>query len=360
MSRVFNCKKTTIMGVVFILLLMQIEAFAGEDWQRITQLPTGRLNFATAVVENKVYLIGGSLFKNPEGPYGISTVEVYDPQTNTWRRVADMPTPRTIARAAVVDGVIYVFGGFNSKDRFFQNWKLPVHVEAYNPQTDTWTRKRNMPVSRINFDLAAVGGRVYLIGGTTGFGEEHEQRMDRLDIYDPETNRWSKGPKMPTRRDPVSVAVVSTCLYVIGGFGWPPALAGVGPLLTSIEEYDPRTHRWQKRGDMLDLRYAFETVVVKDNIYLIGGRTDPEYLASVDVYNPQKESWRNISELPTPLSPYGAAAVKGHIYVFGGYNRERGHIPDVLVYDTGFHAVEADGKMPARWGELKAKHPEKP
>lgn len=356
MSSMFNGKKTILMGVVFILFLMQMESFVGAEWQLITQLPTKRSEFSTAIVDDKIYLIGGSLWANWNGPFGLSTVEEYDTQTNTWRRVANMPTSRTSAKAAVVDGVIYVFGGYNSKDRFFQNWKMPLHVEAYNPQTDTWTRKRNMPVPRINFNLAAVGGRIYLIGGTTGFGEEDEQRMDRVDVYDPETNRWRKVPKMLTRREPESVEVVSTCLYVIGGFGWPRERVGFGPILTSIEEYDPRTRQWQKKGDMLDPRYAFETVVVKDNIYLIGGYIDAGYVASVDAYNPQKDTWDEIPELPTPLTPYGTAKVNGKIYVFGGYNKERGDIPDILVYDTGFRAVEATGKLSTRWGELKDEH----
>jgi len=88
MSRVSHAKTTIVIGVaVFILLLMQITSFAGAEWERLTQLPTEREGFATAVVENKVYLIGGTLFKNVKrdkailGPYGISTVEMYNTQT---------------------------------------------------------------------------------------------------------------------------------------------------------------------------------------------------------------------------------------------------------------------------------------
>ena len=83
---------------------MQIQSFAGEDWEVITQLPTKRWEFSTAVVDDKVYIIGGSLFDNNAGPFGLSTVEIYDTQTNTWQRGADMPTPRTNAKAAVVNG----------------------------------------------------------------------------------------------------------------------------------------------------------------------------------------------------------------------------------------------------------------
>ena len=358
MSRMFNAKITIVMGVVvFILLLMQIESFADEDWKLITHIPTPRMDFATVVVDNKVYLIGGTLSKNVNGPLGISTAEVYDAQTNTWQRLTDMPTPRTIARAAVVNGILYVFGGFSSKDRFFQNWTLPVIVEAYNPATDTWIPKKDMPVSRINFDVGVVAGKVYLIGGTTGFGEGHEERMDRVDVYDPATDTWAKGPKMPTRREPMGVAVVSNRIYVIGGYGWPKA----GPILTVIEEYDPISRQWRKKSDMLDVRYAFSTAVVDDDIYLIGGLEGfPNYVATVNVYNPQKDAWRDIPKLPMPLAPFRAATVDGKIYVFGGYGKGPQFFPDVLVFDTGFRAVEANGKLHTRWGELKGERKSQP
>ena len=142
---------------------MQNRVLCGQDWELITQLPTKRYAFSTAVVDDKVYIIGGTLSHNNGGPYGISTVEAYDPQTNTWQRVADMPTPRNYPKAAVVNGIIYVFGGSNAKDRKIANMKLPVSVEAYDPATDTWTRKTDMPVSRINFKLGMAAGKIYLI-----------------------------------------------------------------------------------------------------------------------------------------------------------------------------------------------------
>ena len=354
-----SLKKFTLIGVaVLIFSLMQIESFAIQDWEVITQLPTKRWEFATAVVADKVYIIGGSLFDNHGGPFGLSTVEIYDTQTNTWQRGADMPTPRTNAKAAVVNGTIYVFGGYHSKDRFLRNWKMADHVEAYDPRTDTWTQKKEMPISRFYFGLGVVAGKVYLIGGTAGLGEGQEQRMDRVDIYDPATDTWAKGPKMPTRRNPGGVAVVSSRIYVIGGEGWPlPQGWGAGPFLGSIEEYDPITRQWQKKKDLLEIKNWFSSTVVGDAIYLIGGYTlegGLQQLATVNVYYPRTETWRERSALPDPLDTFGAAAVNGKIYVFGSLDADVQFSTDVLVYDTGSRAVTANGKLFTHWGELKA------
>src|SRR5437763_985425 len=41
----------------------------------------------------------------------LNTVEEYDPEGNTWRTRAAMPTPRNHTAAGVVNGKIYVIGG---------------------------------------------------------------------------------------------------------------------------------------------------------------------------------------------------------------------------------------------------------
>ena len=363
MVRMYNLKKAVVISVlVFIFSLMQIAAFADQGWELRTRLATERVGFATAVVGDKIYLIGGTLYKDVKlnkavrGPFGITTVEEYDTRTNTWKRVADMPTPRHGAKVAVVKGTIYVFGGMHGETARLM--KYPVNVEAYNPRTDTWSPKQDMATSRVYFDIGEVAGRIYLIGGMVRIGGE---RIGRVDVYNPATDTWTKSREMPTPRSDLGVAVVGNRIYAIGGLGWPRV--NFGPYLTVIEEYDSTSRQWQQKSDMLDLRIYFGTVVVRDSIYLIGGRISrgvgvpPDYLASVNVYNPRKDAWSDIPAMPVPFAPMSTAAVNGRIYVFAGTG-DVGNgwelFPDVVVYDTGFHAVEANNKLFTRWGKLKA------
>jgi hypothetical protein len=64
-------------------------------------------------------------------------------QVDTWTTKADMPTARepNINTAAVVDGKIYVIGGFHTGVGALST------VEAYDPSTDTWTQKADMPTA---------------------------------------------------------------------------------------------------------------------------------------------------------------------------------------------------------------------
>jgi hypothetical protein len=84
---------------------------------------------------------------------------------DTWVRKADMPTARLMLACAAVGGKIYAIGG----DLNFVSSPLKI-VEEYDPATDTWTRKADMPTARSGLAAAAVDDKIYVIGGLTTFG----------------------------------------------------------------------------------------------------------------------------------------------------------------------------------------------
>jgi len=81
---------------------------------------------------------------------------------DTWTQKADMPTPRWNHSAAVVNGNIYVIGGVASEPSFLNGKELSV-VEEYDPATDTWTRKADMPAPRgyLTKSNPVVDGKIY-------------------------------------------------------------------------------------------------------------------------------------------------------------------------------------------------------
>ncbi|EXC19716.1 F-box/kelch-repeat protein SKIP6 [Morus notabilis] len=71
---------------------------------------------ACAVVGPKIYVIGGRVIRTIEDPQGrrygpSSDVWILDCRSHTWERGPSMRSPRALASAAVVDGKIYVVGG---------------------------------------------------------------------------------------------------------------------------------------------------------------------------------------------------------------------------------------------------------
>jgi N-acetylneuraminic acid mutarotase len=88
-------------------------------------MPTSRANHAVSVVNGKIYVCGGGVVQPALAP--LSTVEVYDPKTDKWEQLPDMPSARGVLSSSVVDDKIYVIGGLN----FGGNLST---VEEYTPE----------------------------------------------------------------------------------------------------------------------------------------------------------------------------------------------------------------------------------
>ena len=341
---------------IFTLLFLVANSAAG--WHQVSELPTLRVAKATATVGDNIYLIGG--INEDEnlggGAPALSRVDVYDGQTNTWHRAADMLTPRIAPQAAVFSSDIYVFGGYNRMA--FRGEFYKKIVEMYDTRTDTWVKKRDMPTLRRNFGTAVVDGKIYVIGGSV-----HEKKVGKqvstglVEAYDPLTDRWEKRADMPTKRGRINAAVVDGKIYVIGGHIL--LQQGLGHIVDRfskrIEEYNPKTNQWRKLRDMPNFKYAFSTVVVDHEIYTIGGYDmDDSFkrLDLVEVYNPKFNKWRPSEPMLTPKLTVAAVA-NGTIYLLGGRGESGRFSPIVEAYDTGFRAVDAKGKVSTRWGALK-------
>ena len=84
-----------------------------------------------------------------------------------------MPIVRAYLTSSVVDGKIYCIGGIN-------NSTVLSTVQAYDPVTDTWETKANMPTATYELTSSVVNGKIYCIGGkSTSSG------LNKVEVYDP-------------------------------------------------------------------------------------------------------------------------------------------------------------------------------
>ena len=130
-----------------------------DTWARKADMPTARSTLSTSVVDGKIYAIGGS-----NDVQALSTVEMYDPATDKWTKKEDMPTTRGLLSTSVVNGKIYATGGTGGIPGVWPRNALST-VEEYDPATDTWTEKTAMLTTRIALSTSVVNGKIYAIGG---------------------------------------------------------------------------------------------------------------------------------------------------------------------------------------------------
>jgi len=292
-------------------------------------MPTARFCH-TQVVDGKIYAIGGVAAS------AMKRVEAYDPATDTWAAKADMPTARTFKGTSAVDGQIYVIGGESY-------WGGPTlaTVEAYDPVTDTWTRKADMPAPRAELAASAVNGKIYAIGGHSVV----EREVSTVEMYDPATDTWTRKSDMPTARAFPSTAVLDGQIYVIGG-----QLPGNGrpqSTLSTVEVYDPVTDTWTRRADLPSPNGGMGTGVLNGKIYSFGGKATKlgGGISTVFEYDPVTDIWTVTGDMPVPNHDMGASTVDGRIYLIGGSSVPAPYtevLSTVWEYDIGLRAASPD------------------
>ena len=280
-------------------------ASANGIWTTRADMPTPRWEHYTCVVDGKIYVIGGA------GPVyqALGTVEVYDPASDTWETKSPMPTARQGLSTSVVNGKIYAIGGAESSSASYANTEKFSTVEEYDPATDTWTIKSPMPTARGWHSANLVDGKIYIIGGARA-ATPAGGHVVTVEVYDPATDIWSQKGDMPVSRGAGSGSVVDGKIYFFGGYGGKQR----------VDEYDPSTDTWTQKSEMPTARVGLSTSVLDGKIYLIGGFGHSGYrgVTTVDVYDPVTDTWTTVPDMPTGRFGAYTSVVDGKIYVFGG------------------------------------------
>jgi N-acetylneuraminic acid mutarotase len=194
-----------------------------DTWTTKSEMPTARVCHHASVLDGKIYVIGGSDASTPDDRSHVRTVEVYNPATDTWTQEGDMRASRAAGFSNVVDGKIYVIGGYGGSQR----------VDEYDPSTDTWTTKSEMPSARRSLSTSALDGKIYAFGGYVP-GVSGHPGVATVEVYDPATDTWTTAPDMPSGRFGLRTSVVGGKIYVIGGMDkW------IGSAYRTVVEYDP-------------------------------------------------------------------------------------------------------------------------
>lgn len=237
------------------------------------------------------------------------------PVGGTWKTVAPAPTMRTEVVAAALGGKIYVIGGFHEPSlRYLTAFMISDTVEEYDPATDRWATKASLPAGVHHAGAGTVGGRLYVIGGFTRSFFSVWDPVASAYMYQPETDSWTERAPMPTPRGALAVAESGGLLYAIGGYD------GSGNS-AALEVYDPATNTWKKKAPLPTPRDHLAAATVGGKVYAIGGRLNRDYgrnLAIAEAYDPVTDRWTPMAYMPTARSGITAAVIRDFIYVLGG------------------------------------------
>ena len=268
---------------------------AGATWEELARGP--RLQGAVLVSDGAaVYRVGGMTAANatvaePAVLHSSRSVARYSAAADRWEALPDMPAGRSSHDAVVAGGVLYVVGGWDMRgpghDSAWADTVLALDLKG----ATAW-REIPAPFQRRALAAGARGGRVYALGGLSrGAGP-----VSTVDVLDPETGTWSKGPDLP-------------------------------------------------RGSML----GFGAATASDGDRLFVGQADGQtYRLAED-----GAAWEPVATLDQPRYMHRLIPVGTHLLAVGGAGRE-GHLATIEVVDIGASAREpADRAGATRWAGFR-------
>jgi len=304
-------------AIITILLILSLAIYipmvcATEDsWTILTPMPTARGGSGVAVVNDKIYVIGGStesglwpsihpstIFGNQDIDNFVDVNEVYDPVLDQWELKEPMPTPRGVFSIAIYQKKIYCIGGKTNEGISEVN-------EVYDPMTDTWETKASIPMGIFESEANVIGNKIYVIAYS---GSNY--------VYDPAEDLWITKTAMPNEAFNYASAVVDQTIFVFSGFT---------SNLTQI--YNTETDIWSLGSAVPSVVAGGATgittgIMAPIRIYVFGYPVPVSVGAPLfytQVYNPENDSWIDGANMPTKRVGFGVAVVNDTLYTIGGH-----------------------------------------
>lgn len=189
-------------------------SIASDTWTKLAiKLPYKMGANACQIVNGKLYSFGGNYADRVTNTGDVFVLDLNNISAGFKKQANKMPTPRDHVSSVVLNGKIYVFGGEIGHDKRHDQQSL---LHSYNPATDTWTRLANMPGEKSHAESSAFvwNGQIYLAGGQTN----PQASTSSVWRYNPSTNKWTTLASLPASRQGTVVQKVGNSLvFTTGG-----------------------------------------------------------------------------------------------------------------------------------------------
>lgn len=156
------------------------------------------------------------------------------------------------------------------------------------------------------------------------------------------SGNWASAPAAPQRLTEVAAVVVRGQIYLLGGLG-------DGGVTRRVEIFDPKTSRWTS-GPALPAAapaHHLAVAVAEEQIYVLGGYLDILFTATAATLrlDPVSGNWVRRADQPIARGAATAQFLGNRIYVAGG--EKQGHaVADLYAYDPVLDSFELRAPNP--------------
>jgi N-acetylneuraminic acid mutarotase len=264
-------------------------------------LPRSEMAWAT-VLDNRMHIVGGYGEQRVDRPYH----HVYDPAADKWLDAPQLPRGANHVGVAVLDGKLYAIGGFVEQNRKPDNL-------CYVLEGNAWRTIAPLPRPFAAIACVALNGVIHAVGGAVGDTFPEKKSVDWHLVYDPKDNKWGERKPMPLGRDHTGTLVVNGLIHVIGG-----RVDTFHTNSNLHHTYDPKTDQWTMRNPLPTARSGHGAVLYREQIFIMGGEGTNRVYGQNEAYDLITDRWRSYAAMTTPRHGLGAVAIGDFIHVAGG------------------------------------------
>jgi N-acetylneuraminic acid mutarotase len=183
-----------------------------NKWSEIASLPQAQGAGGAAVIGRTLHFFGGN-GADRETNLGNHYVLNLDNLGAGWKTAAPMPDPKDHFSTVVLNNKIYAIAGEYGHDAAFDTQKT---MDVYDPASNSWKRLASMPIenSHAEGSTFAYKGQIIFAGGQT---KDQQRSTDRVFAYDPAKDQWRELYHLPYYLQGSIVMVVGTKVYVTQG-----------------------------------------------------------------------------------------------------------------------------------------------
>ncbi|KAI4808133.1 hypothetical protein KUCAC02_000201 [Chaenocephalus aceratus] len=204
-----------------------------DSWKRLADMLEFRSNFSVVVQEGCLYAFGGDKEINTN----VDSVEVYNPDTDSWSFTQPLDQSLSGHAATVLDGRIFISGGFNCK------YMCLVSMFLYHPERGT-TYLADMTHDRAQHCMEPLRGHLYVAGGLCNLRTFYTDQQ-ACEVYDPVVDSWTAFTSLPVPHVGAASAVLEEKIYVLGGYCQDDySESGL------VHRFEPITQRWETMGKL--------------------------------------------------------------------------------------------------------------
>ncbi len=264
-----------------------------STWKNLSPRPHKAHGYQMAGFGKYIYAFGGFAFSSKHKPKwkSLDFIDRYDIEKNEWTTIGKLPRARSSNVVALIDEKVFIIGGWDSTPKFENDLDGTFHseVDVFNLKTESVEESHfNLPSPlRRAFTASVHDNKIYLIGGL-GIGASHFELLANITVIDPITGFSSELNPLPFATFAPAAEFLGNELFVFGG------MFKMGEMnydyVSHVYSYNLDNNSWKHLGRYLKETKGFSQVVPLDSktLGILGGH---HYEGEMDSPVPTFESF---------------------------------------------------------------------